>query len=120
MKPKIYTRRDSALKALKKAGVKTEDYDKYLRKTAKGFLVNLPGKGEKAPTEPKKKSKKKAAAKKPAGEKKASVASRIRELIKQGKDNKQVWAIVKPEFKLDDNKKHYPGWYRSQMNRDDA
>jgi len=52
---------------------------------------------------------------KPEGQ--PSVASTIRDLIKAGKSNEQIWAIVKPKFTLDDAKKNYPAWYRSQLNR---
>jgi hypothetical protein len=46
-----------------------------------------------------------------------TVSSLSRELILAGKTNKEVWAIIKSKFKLDDNKKHYPAWYRSEMKR---
>lgn len=46
-----------------------------------------------------------------------TVSSLSRELILAGKTNKEVWTIIKAKFKLEDNKKHYPAWYRSEMKR---
>lgn len=40
-----------------------------------------------------------------------------RALILEGKTNAEVWAVIKDEFKLSDNKKHYPAWYRSEQKR---
>lgn len=50
-------------------------------------------------------------------ESRVTVASRIRELIAAGKDNEAVWTIAKKEFRLPDSKKHYPSWYRCEMQR---
>lgn len=47
-----------------------------------------------------------------------SVSSRCQQLIKAGKTNDQVWAVVKKEFSLDDTKKSYPAWNRSKLRRD--
>jgi hypothetical protein len=46
-----------------------------------------------------------------------TVSSLSRKLILDGKTNKEVWAVIKAKFKLEDNKKHYPAWYRSEMKR---
>lgn len=51
---------------------------------------------------------------------KENVSSVARQLIKDGKTNKEIWAILKDKFKLDDSKKHYPAWYRSQAKRNEA
>lgn len=64
-----------------------------------------------------KKAEAKVKAKKEPKEPRVTVASRCRELIKSGKDNQEVWDVVAKEFKLDDSKRHYPSWYRSQMKR---
>lgn len=48
---------------------------------------------------------------------KRTVSSVCRSLISMGKTNAEVWELVKAEFKLDDSKKHYPSWYRSEMTR---
>ncbi len=120
---KIYSKRDGATAALRKAGIKPEDYDKHLAKVATGFEATLPDvagkakvakalKGLKASVD---KQSKKAA--KPKAEPRETVAGFIRDLIKKGKKNEEIWKLVKPKFKLSDDKKHYPGWYRGQMNR---
>ena len=54
---------------------------------------------------------------KPNG-KSLTVSSLSRELIYAGKTNKEIWNIIKAEFELDDKKKSYPAWYRSQMKRE--
>jgi len=46
-----------------------------------------------------------------------TVASRCMDLIRDGLDNAAIWAIVSKEFKLADEKRHYPGWYRNHMKR---
>lgn len=61
----------------------------------------------------KKKAAKKEESKKPS----VSCASTARELIKAGKSNEEVWEVIKEKFKLDDSKRHYPSWYRSEMKR---
>lgn len=48
---------------------------------------------------------------------KRTVSSVCRSLIKMGKSNYEVWELVKAEFNLDDSKKHYPSWYRSELTR---
>ena len=49
--------------------------------------------------------------------KRASVADEFRELIKAGKTNAEVWAIMQPRHNLPDSKKGYPAWYRADMAR---
>ena len=64
-------------------------------------------------------SAKKRAAKK-AGESKAkgaTIAGTIKALIADGKSNEDIWAIVQPQFNMPDNHKHYPQWYRRQVNK---
>lgn len=64
-------------------------------------------------------SAKKRAAKK-AGESKAAgatIAGTIKALIADGKSNEEIWAIVQPQFNMPDNHKHYPQWYRRQVNK---
>lgn len=46
-----------------------------------------------------------------------TVAGTIRDLIKGGKTNDEIWSAVKKMFHLNDTKKHYPGWYRSEAKR---
>ncbi len=53
----------------------------------------------------------------PKAEKKVSVSQAMRDLIIAGKTNDEVWAKVKEQFNLDDSKKHYPAWYRSDLKK---
>jgi hypothetical protein len=39
------------------------------------------------------------------------------ELLLAGKTNAETWAALKERFKLGDDKKHYPSWYRSRLRR---
>lgn len=48
---------------------------------------------------------------------KVTVASRCRELILAGKDNEEIFKIVKKQFDMPDTKKSWPGWYRNEMRR---
>lgn len=52
-----------------------------------------------------------------AGEK-PSVSSVIKTMILAGKDNATIHAAMVRDYGHDDDKKHYPSWYRSQMRRD--
>lgn len=56
-------------------------------------------------------------AEKPAKSPRLTVSGVARELILQGLDNKAVWERLQEQFKLDDGKKHYPAWYRSELRR---
>lgn len=47
----------------------------------------------------------------------ATVAGTVRKMVLAGKSNKQIWSVLKLNYKLDDTKKHYPAWYRAQMRR---
>lgn len=49
--------------------------------------------------------------------KKVGISSVARQLILDGLDNKEVWDVLKKQFNLYDNKKHYPAWYRSELKR---
>lgn len=46
---------------------------------------------------------------------KPNLSARLREEINKGLDNKAVWAIIQPEFGLDDNKKGYVAGQRREM-----
>lgn len=54
---------------------------------------------------------------KPNAIKRPSVSARCVELILSKKTNDEVWATVKAEFGLGDDKKHYPGWNRAMLKR---
>jgi hypothetical protein len=51
---------------------------------------------------------------------KRTVSAVCRAMIVDGKTNAEIWAVIKEEFKLGDNKKHYPAWYRSEAKRKEA
>ena len=50
-----------------------------------------------------------------AGERTVSRVARA--LVVEGLSNEEIWKQLKHEFKLDDSKKHYPSWYRSEARR---
>lgn len=61
---------------------------------------------------------KKAGAKKEsAKELRVTVASFMRDLIKGGKSNEEVFAAAQKKFGIGEEKKHYPSWYRCEMRR---
>lgn len=118
MTTKTYTRRDSCTSVLRKMGITAKDYDFFIDKQGDQFVCRTdkaarhleqlkeqaagvkPAKAPKQPKEPK-----------------ITVSSRARDLIRNGKTNDEVWAVIQSEFNLDDGKKHYPGWYRAAMVR---
>lgn len=51
--------------------------------------------------------------KKPA----VTVASFMRDLIRKGKTNEQIFSAAKRKFGIGEEKKHYPAWYRAQLKR---
>ena len=114
---KVYTKRDSATAALRKMGVLKGDYNKYIKKLSDGRfeLVNPSKEAKTAKAAPK--GTKTVAKTATSG---STVSSRARELILAGKKNADVFATLKAEFNLDDSKKHYPSWYRSEMRRSGA
>lgn len=138
---KTYGRRDSATAFLRGNGINREHYDLFIAKQPDGtFIVDLkkvedhkaqaanrratdePAKKEdeakspKPETKPAKKSTKKTSKIVIEGEKR-TVSSVARALIMNKKSNAEVWAALKAEFELDDSKKHYPAWYRSELKR---
>jgi predicted solute-binding protein len=46
-----------------------------------------------------------------------TVASFMRDLIKAGKSNEEVFAAAQKKFGIGEDKKHYPSWYRCEMRR---
>jgi ribosomal protein S11 len=65
----------------------------------------------------KKSIKKVAVAFRAAAPKKVSVSSFMRQLIREGRTNEQIFEVAKIKFNLPDSKKSYPGWYRAEMIR---
>ena len=145
-KPKIFETRKLAVGQLRELGVAPSKFTQYVKlradgqydcdiDQAKADLAATPAVGKvkkpaakkapakKAPAKkaPAKKApaKKKAAAKKAADPKKdrVSVSSTCREMILAGKTNEQIWKVIQKEFNLDDSKKYYPAWNRSDMKK---
>lgn len=114
MTTKLYNTRDSATSVLRKLGIKPRDYNLFIRKmdgkfecsveAAAAHLASLLLPSTQAP-----------AAKKAA--KRVGISQTARDLILAGKTNAEVWAVLQAQFKLDDSKKHYPTWYRSELKR---
>lgn len=138
-----FTKRDSATALLRKNGIQKDLYNNFITKINDKFVVNTKAvddflSGNKpAEQEPKNTAIKLSkevvdGALKLVQDSKSlttdeivkkvksegtTVSSLSRELILAGKTNKEVWVIIKAKFKLEDNKKHYPAWYRSEMKR---
>jgi hypothetical protein len=46
------------------------------------------------------------------------IAGVVRERVREGRDNAEIWAEIQPRFRLpDDRKWGYPAWYRAEMKR---
>lgn len=126
---KTVARRDSATTMLRKLGVQASDYNMFIQSTTDGrFAVSLDkaaqylaSKLRKVATEEVPQAKLKGRTAKEAESnqiKKPSVAATIRKLILDGHDNKAIHEVLKRDFGHDEDKAHYPAWYRSQMRRE--
>lgn len=131
---KILSRRDSATTILRKMGIHSRDYNAFIEVMTDGKFACHIARAEmhleslkQAATKPAKKlDEKQAAAKKllkvgvegkPKRKAARTVSTVARELIVAGKTNLEVWAVIQKEFDLDDSKKSYPAWYRSDCRR---
>lgn len=126
---KTFARRDSATAALKKLGVKASDYNMFISQTTDGRTAvaldkaseYLQAQLRKVATETAPQQKLKGRTQKEADTnqiKRPTVAGVIRKLILDGLDNKAVHEVMKRDFNHDEDKAHYPAWYRSQMRRE--
>lgn len=126
---KTYARRDSAAAALKKLGVKASDYNMFISQTTDGRVAVALDKAEeylaarlrKVATEEVPQKQLKGRTEKEAATnqiKRPSVAGVIRKYILDGLDNKAIHELLKRDFGHDEDKAHYPAWYRSQMRRE--
>lgn len=113
---KHYTRRDSATAALRKLGIGKADYTKFITAVDDGFDCDLEAAQASLKKPTKKSSSNRAETTKKAGAE--TIASVAREMIYDGKTNEEVWRVIQDRFKLDDNKRHYPAWFRAQIRRD--
>lgn len=138
MTTKTYSTRDSATSALRKLGLQARDYDLFIKKVDGKFETQL-GKAAahleslKNPAPVAKKIAKAAQVLAETGTTeqehaehrgevtvktpRTGVSAVARGLIATGKTNAEVWAVLQEQFSLDDSKKHYPSWYRSEMKR---
>jgi hypothetical protein len=141
IKSKIVKTRDTATAVLRRLGIKPPAYNTFIEllpdntwevKMQKiydqGYGIvptplakPAPAKVEKPKAAKPPKAHKKVATKvvKTKTEKPAriSCSSVARDLILAGKTNEEVWKVIKDQFKLSDDKRHYPTWYRCQLNR---
>lgn len=119
---KIFARRDSATTVLRKMGIHSRDYNAFIEVMSDGKFACHVARAEMHLESLKQVAAKPAKAKSaPKSEKqpttKRTVSTAARELIVAGKTNLEVWAIIQKEFDLDDSKKSYPAWYRSDCKR---
>lgn len=133
---KAYAKRDSATSVLRKMGVEKEKYNNFITTDGKNIYLNLSDAeaylASKMLKEQESATKKslvndiqKASAvksenkntKKSTKVGKESVSSVCQQLILAGKTNAEVWAVIKVQFKLSDDKKYYPNWNRSFLKR---
>lgn len=126
---KTVARRDSATTILRKLGIKPSDYNMFIMQTADGRYAVAEDKAQeylqaqlrKVATEevPQKQLKGRTAKEAATNQiKRPSVAGVIRKLILDGMDNKAIHEVMKRDFGHDEDKAHYPAWYRSQMRRE--
>lgn len=126
---KTVARRDSATTILRKLGIKSSDYNMFIMQTADGRYAVAEDKAQeylqaqlrKVATEevPQKQLKGRTAKEAATNQiKRPSVAGVIRKLILDGMDNKAIHEVMKRDFGHDEDKAHYPAWYRSQMRRE--
>lgn len=131
----IYASRDNATAALRKLGITKADYDDFIVVKDGKFYADLDGarkfgakpaakedlkSEEAAAAELKPVTKpvtKKTVAKTTASTKAKSLSATIRDLITAGKTNDQIWSKLSAAGLLSDRQKHYPGWYRNEMQR---
>ena len=131
-----YAARRSATQALKALGVTPAQYDRFIEKKGARWLVDVaaataslvkgkPGRkvngaamvdDPEAPAAPAKRAAKQAKTKVAKTERR-TVSSVARALIRAGKTNEQVFKALQQEFKLADEKRSYPAWYRSDLRR---
>lgn len=122
-------KRDSATALLKKAGIAATDYNLFINQTTGGkYAVNLDAAkahleaklrtvAKKVPQKQNKGKTVKDAASNQVSTK-VTAAATIRRLILDGLDNKAVHDHMVKHFGHDEDKAHYPAWYRSQMRRE--
>lgn len=95
---KIVKTRDAATAVLRKLKISKDHYKDLIKKLDDGtFEVTLQKPKEKLT--------------------RITISSVARGLIEAGKSNVEVWKVIKEQFKLSDDKRHYPSWFRCQLKR---
>lgn len=126
---KTYSSRTNATAPLRKLGIKASDYNLFVFQTTDGRYAVALDKAEeylaarlrKVATEEVPQQQNKGRTLKEAESnqiKRPTVAGVIRKMILDGHDNKSIHEVMKRDFNHDEDKAHYPGWYRSQMRRE--
>jgi len=132
---KLYARRDSATSVMRKLNIKPRDYNLFITEVEGGFqfddeLAKQHSNQLKMQTNPKPKKsvppeKKKVTKLKPSKNpeiehtpwRAKTCCNVVYGLIKAGKTNQEIWAIIQPMFNLDHAKRNYPSWYRCYFRR---
>lgn len=121
---KIVSRRDSATTILRKMGIHSRDYNAFIELMTDGKFACHVARAEmhleslkQAASQPCERLWWQAWLQPDKREAARTVSTVARELIVAGKTNLEVWAIIQKEFDLDDSKKSYPAWYRSDCKR---
>jgi hypothetical protein len=131
--------RDSATTILRKLGVNSRDYALFIGKNASGLFevdvdkasahLKAPDSGApveapvvirdsgKAPIVSRTAVVQKMVDSTKPKEKKLSISGMAEQLLLAGKTNAETWTQLKERFKLGDDKKHYPSWFRSRLRR---
>lgn len=126
---KTYSSRTNATAPLRKLGIKASDYNMFVMQTTDGRYAVALDKAEeylaarlrKVANEevPQKQNRGRTAKEAESNQvKRPTVAGVIRKLILDGLDNKSIHEVMVRDFGHDEDKAHYPGWYRSQMRRE--
>jgi hypothetical protein len=114
---KIYTRRDSATAALRKLGIKKEDYSSFIEVMSDGRFACQIAMAEMHLNQPKKEPKQ---PKKEPKAKKTTISGLCRALILDGKTDAEIMAALRQEFgedRIGPEKNSYPCWYRCELRR---
>lgn len=113
---KSYKRRDSATSVLRKMGIDKSQYDNFIHKVGDEYRLNM--EAAKASLIPKPKKRSKITIYK--NNQVRSMSKFIRKCILDGKTNQEVFLMAQTEFGeevMNEKRKHYPSWYRSEMRR---
>lgn len=117
---KIYKRRDSATSLLRKMGINSRDYDLFITKIDNGVQLNI-DLAKKHATDIKKQTAK--PKRKTPKEKRTTISSLCRDMILDGATNAEIFAKLQETYgeeRFDQDKRHYPAWYRCELRRKGA